>query len=479
MTTSLTEKNRPFDRACTFVAARSGSVSILFGLMAMVMFLVIGGAIDMARWLHARTETIAAVDAAVLAAGRNLQVNGLDGDAAMALAQNYYEANVSNRAPVSEDSITFKVVEEGTAVTADGTAFLETTFLKLAGINELPLLKLSGSEYSKAVLSVNGNAEFSLEVSLMLDLTGSMCNSGTNGCSSGEKLDAMKEAAKDLINIVVWDDQGAYSSRVALVPFSASVNIGTLDASILKDGASSKKMTNNNGYSFWWKKSPSCAAERVGTNAYTDVGPAGSDRLTPVYSSNGVCQPDAQNAVVPLSSDKSLLNAKIDAFQATGSTAGHLGTAWSWYTLSPNWSGVLPASGKPQPYSMLSQLSSKGRPLLQKIAVLMTDGEYNTQYCETGQRDRNGSGGNGTKGNCDAPNGTSANQARALCAAMKAKGITVYTVGFQLQAGGEAEQTLSQCATSEDHVFLAQNSTELKQSFRNIALKISDLHLSK
>ncbi|MBU1212540.1 MAG: Tad domain-containing protein [Alphaproteobacteria bacterium] len=462
-----------------FADRREGSVTILFGLMGLIMLLVIGASVDMARWLHARTETVSAVDSAVLAGARNLQVNGLDAAVAVALAQSYYEANVLDRPALSKDTITFKVEDDGTSITAEGTALLDTTFLKLAGINTLPLLKLAGSEYSKAVLSVNGNAEFSLEVSLMLDITGSMCNSGSSSCTSGEKITAMKDAAKDLINVVVWDSQGSYSSRVALVPFSAAVNFGTLDPSIVHPGPAGKKLDNALGSSVWWTRASACAAERFGPNAYSDAAPTDTDRLTAVYTSNGLCQPDSQNAVVPLTSDKSLLNSKIDGLQAAGATGGHLGTAWAWYMLSPEWGNILPVASSPQPYSLLSQVSSSGRPLLQKIAVLMTDGEYNMQYCDTGVRDKNANGNYFSKGNCESANGSSASQARAMCASMKAKGITIYSVGFQLAAGGGSEATLTQCATSQDHVFLANNAAELKQSFRNIAMKISDLRLSK
>lgn len=62
---------------------------------------------------------------------------------------------------------------------------------------------------------------------------------------------------------------------------------------------------------------------------------------------------------------------------------------------------------------------------------------------------------------------------------MKAKGMTVFTVGLQLETGSASESTLNSCATSKDHDFLARNASELKQSFRNIALKISDLQFSK
>lgn len=470
-------KNGAPKRSGSFSHSRNGSVTILFGLMGLILFFVIGVSIDMARWLHARTETVSAVDAAVLAGARNLQVNGLDASQAIAIAKSYYDANIGDRVPLSIDTIRFKVVDDGTAVTAEGTANLETTFMKLAGINELPLLKLSGSEFSKAVLQVNGNAEASIEVSLMLDVTGSMCDSGIYSCSSAEKLDAMKEAAKDLINVVVWDNQGSHTSRVALVPFSSAVNIGTLDQSIVKSGPNSQKLKNAFGINSWWNRAAVCVSERAGSNAYTDAAPVNDDRLSPVYTPDGACQPD--NAIVPLTSNKAVLNATIDGFQARGSTAGHLGTAWAYYTLSPNWGSMMPATSKPESYSGLTQLNSKGRPMLQKIAVLMTDGEFNTQYCTEGIKDKNANGNGFDKGDCTSANGNSAQQARSICASMKAQGITVYSVGFQLASGGEAEQTLNICATSEGHVYTAQNGTELRQSFRDIALKISALHLSK
>ena len=37
-----------------FAANRSGGVAVVFGLMAIVLFLAMGGAIDYSRWLDAR-----------------------------------------------------------------------------------------------------------------------------------------------------------------------------------------------------------------------------------------------------------------------------------------------------------------------------------------------------------------------------------------------------------------------------------------
>ena len=57
---------------------------------------------------------------------------------------------------------------------------------------------------------------------------------------------------------------------------------------------------------------------------------------------------------------------------------------------------------------------------------------------------------------------------------MKDKGIEVYTVGFQLD-NDKAKTMLSKCATSTDHNYSADNGDQLKQAFRDIALKIAFL----
>ena len=78
-----------------------------------------------------------------------------------------------------------------------------------------------------------------------------------------------------------------------------------------------------------------------------------------------------------------------------------------------------------------------------------------------------------------AANGCSTTQARALCTNMKAKGITVYTVGFQLGGNQTAIDTLNQCATDPTKFYNAADGEQLKQAFRDIALHLSSLYLSK
>jgi hypothetical protein len=133
---------------------------------------------------------------------------------------------------------------------------------------------------------------------------------------------------------------------------------------------------------------------------------------------------------------------------------------------------------------MLPQTGEKGQPLLKKVAVLMTDGEYNYQYCNSTTPSTAGAmipdyatGSSGA--NCNSPNGSSTTQSRAMCAAMKAAGITVYTVGFGLGSSGSSVDTLRGCA-SEPHMFYnTTTGDELRNAFRHIATSIAAPILSR
>lgn len=440
--------------------------------MMVVLLLAIGAAIDMGRWLHAQDQTAAAIDAALLAGGRALQTNNKDASAAIAAANQYYALNVKSRLPLKQDSVVFDVTDNGKAITAEGIGYIETPFLGFANIKQLPI-----RNSSKAVLAVGGSGGENLEISMMLDVTGSM---------AGDKLQDLKDAAKDLIDIVVWEDQSEFTSKVALVPFSEDIRLPTDSARNLARGSGLPSVKTIRSGSGWWQSSTDyylsdCVVERTVSQKYTDAGPASNQYVMAHYTQNytttyssggywwgggsstreGVCSIPEDSAIAPLSNNRESLKEKVDDLSASGGTAGHLGTAWAWYTLSPNWGSLWSAESQPQPY---------GSENLHKIAILMTDGEYNTQYDSDGV----------SSSESQAANGSSTSQARALCTAMKASGITVYTVGFALgSTRSESYQTLYQCASDPAKFYSATNGEQLKQAFRDIALKLSSLYLSK
>ena len=212
-----------------------------------------------------------------------------------------------------------------------------------------------------------------------------------------------------------------------------------------------------------------CVSERPGTAAYTDAAPStASTRVGRNYP--GSSNPCLSSGITALSSNKSTLKNAIDAYVVQGSTAGQIGMAWGWYMVSPNFNSVT-GSGAAN-YNTADTL---------KAVVIMTDGEFNTPYCNgVIARDAgSGSGNNSEKIDCAATNGNAFTQGRALCDGMKAQGIVVYTVGLQIAAGGNAEDLLRYCATSASGFFTPGTGADLSEAFAAIGRDITQLRISR
>ncbi len=515
---------------CRLRRHESGSTTILFGLAALTLVGAVGGAIDYNRYAAARRATQAAVDAAVLAGARTLLMNPDDSTAAINAATNYYNGNVAGRVQLASDTISFKVVENKTAVTAEGGAKLATTFLQVLGIPQLTVMSQAAAGFPKAKISGGGGSD--IEVAVMLDLTGSMCDDGVGPCTSGTKLTAMKDAAKELVDIVVRDEQTPKTSKVALVPFSTRIRVaqngagGNLMTQLtgMPDTWSGWRMicTQSNGgsggsegngdweclneesqYQTDWKIMP-CVTDRYYNSSssydYTDDKPGsgewlnahggdrspeswdssetaqtsytGATQADPSYNWNydptGYCHDVSEdNLIVPLTSDKTSLKSAIDNLEAYGSTSGTLGTAFAWYMLSPKWTSIWTGPSAPGGYNLLTTQGSNGAPQLRKVAVLMSDGVYNTVrgWKEQDQQEMS-------------------NHAKQLCTNMKAAGIEIYTIGFALDQLTPSEKTIAEdtllsCGSSVEHFYNTLTANELTAAFQDIGIKLTSIALSK
>jgi Putative Flp pilus-assembly TadE/G-like/von Willebrand factor type A domain len=462
-----------------FSRDENGAVAMVFGLMAIPCVMLVGFSVDFGRVIAVKTQTQGMLDNAALASAKALQVASSDFVGAITpVATNYWNEHVKQIGHVVPGSSKFHaptVNASGTEITLKAEHWVKTPFLSSADIlghkdaaapaggyvaagAAAPAIPAScnGSYWQcqyvsaqvKVLLQAGGNnKDTNVEMALMLDITGSM---------SGQKILDLKLAAKDLVDIIVWNDQSVVKSRVAIAPFSQKVNVGSYAAAVT--GMAATKSGD---------KLITCVTERIGAKAYSDDAPSAANGWIGVfaqsssssgrssssnYNSSGNCgssDPSSNETIVPLTSSKSVLHARIDALTDGGYTAGQIGTAWSWYMLSPKWNSIWPTASQPEPYANIAT----GK--LKKIAVLMTDGEYNTQYSTV----------------------SSQNQAAALCTAMKAAGIEVYTIGFQ--APYAAQQMLTTCATNPAHYYETETGDALRMAFRDIALKVSSIRISK
>ena len=495
-----------------FCRNRRGNIGLAFALMIVPVMALTGGALDFNNAHGTKSRMQGALDAATLAGGRELQLSG-DADLAWAAAQNYFDAAVSvlpDASFTSSDNKPHLTVSQGEAidlvnrtVNLKAAAVFKPAVLPIIGISEIEIDVQNAGVLKQGTPGNNGYQN--LELALMLDVTGSM---------GGSKITALKTSAKDLIQIVLDDGvQDEYTSKVALAPFAASVNVGsgstyinvvtgyTAVSSLMpgldglpaelavpefaamtprfnsvalgfssalvhkahhySNGSNQKKCNKWKKKGKWhkWNKHckpvgpaapvTNCVSERTGTNAYTDVAPDfnQSNTLFPNVTSSSNC-PSSSATIVPLTNDQDALNDAIDDLPASGMTAGHLGVAWAWYMVSPKWASLFPVESEPAEYEGDTK----------KVVVLMSDGQFNKRY-----------GGPG-----------SATQARNLCDNMKAEGIEIFTVGFQL-TDPTAQETMEYCATAplEVHRFFADSTDELQQSYRQIGFGLKDLKLSE
>ena len=352
--------------ASSFQKDEKGSIAILFALTTLVVMSMVGGAIDYGRAVTAREQMQQAVDASVLATARVWQT---ETNWSLATSKGTMTYDVNKPWNMSSDVATITKDDATNTINMRVSGHVKTPFLSLVLANGYEI-----SAESQAKLQIGGNAEQNLEVSLMLDVTGSMDNG---------KIDDLKVAAKDLSTsscgtIRAPSSRGWPWRRSPKPSASPSALINTLRGANLSNGSSStyghKKLnfTNASGNGETFEVSTVCVTERTGADAYTDVGP-GTAKVGRLYADSAACSMGSDNEIIPLSNDRTMLKNKIQGLDLAGSTAGQIGTAWAWYLLSPNWATLWAADRRPVAYNT---------PKTNKIAVLMTDGEYNTGYCK-------------------------------------------------------------------------------------------------
>ncbi|MCW5744626.1 MAG: hypothetical protein KIT36_00315 [Alphaproteobacteria bacterium] len=410
-----------------------------FTLVALAIPAIVGGlamAIDTGIWYMEKRKTQQMADGASLGALRAMKA-GSSLSAAQAVALNDAKRN----GYVDEAGSTFTLHSPPTSGPYAG----QSNAVEVTVTRQLPLffskyLLSSASNVSARSVAYSGTTlGKNLEVAMMLDVSTSM--NGSTEVYGVTKLDAMKSAAKSLIDTVVQSQQSPFTSRVALVPYSSAVNVGTTYYTAVTGATPQSNWTS--------------VVERSGTYAFTDEPPGTgkwlkefrlkkTSALGPYASwvqSVNYNVPATVSAMRPLSTDKVTLKSTIDNFTATGTTAGHIGTAWAWYLVSPNWSSVLTGTTTPNAYD-----ASK----TYKAVVLLSDFDMNTYYQST--------------------NGSSAVQTQTLCTNMKNAGVTVYTVGYGVDSSNATAVSLWQnCASDSTKVYSVTSTAELVTAFQSIA----------
>lgn len=415
-------------KAKNFGTNEDGAIAPIFGIAATAVVMIVGMAVDIGRAVHSNQRLGYAMDAAALAAAKGIKLEGLTDDQAINLAQTVFSENMAqtsgNWTQINSLSVALDRAKGSAEINVD--ASVPMAFAGVMGFRKIDL--------PKSAVAIFDSKD--IEVSLQLDTTGSMSSASGSG---NTKIQDLRIATADLIDTLMPSTPVAGRSlRIGIAPFSSGVNAGSYLRAV--DG-------NRNSMT-------SCVYERE-TPSYqiTDAAPTALGALKIKADLSPGAQDCPAASVLPLTDNKDMLKAKAASLAATGSTAGHLGTAWAWYLLSPVWNTV---------WNLPSPVAGYNDGKTMKFAILMTDGEYNTI------------GGFQSGGNVV----NSSDMAVATCNEMKTQGVVVYTVGFKL-TDPRAVATLEACASGPNQSIRAEDGNELRTAFNQIALQIMSLRLSK
>lgn len=350
-----------------FARNEEGSM-LVFGMSLLIVMLMLGGmAVDLMRYEQRRTLLQQTTDRAVLAAA--------------SLTQTQTPTNVVNDYFAKADlddflkSVTVTQGANYRIVQADAEAELQPFFMQMMGIDELSVLSASTAEQRIS----------KVEIAMVLDVSGSMLTTTTNGLS---RIANLKTAANSFVNKVKNGDTRNLVS-ISLVPFNGQINLGeTLRSKF--NATNPHGVANVNCIDL-----PPAAFDDVtlsrtlpmGMTAHTDnwSGTTWSTSYVAIqgmYTSGGNylnnwCPPSAGNVVSLYNDSEATLTTKINALSAIGATSINAGMRWGLAFLDPAQrpliseligSSDVPATFAGRPYDWDDEESMK-------VIVLMSDGE--------------------------------------------------------------------------------------------------------
>lgn len=452
-----------------FGGDRRGNFGMMLAVTAPLLALAAGYGLNIAQISMTRSNLLAALDSAITSTARDLTTGAIAEDDAQETLEAFLLVN-GTRGFADADRISldsFAIDKSARTVSATASVVIDVAFPLFGMSNRQRITTDSAALYS----------DRRIEVAMMLDVTGSM---------RGTKLSDLQAAATNAVNLLL-DGQSQTNPRVrvAIVPYAEAVNAGSLAASTVfveRRGGSDlpPPIGAPEGVS---TRPDNCATERKlpdGSADFSDDNPFAErldndDRpyLAKVNRDNriGSC-PAAE--LVPLTANKRKLLASIEDFRANGYTAGGIAAQWGYYMLSPNWRRAISSArlgDGPANYDARR---------VAKVAILMTDGQFNTAFA----------GVPGSEQPQYEQTTRSRDYAESVCTRMKQSGISVFTIGFDLNNPGmraqernDAKAVLRDCASPDAgsirHYFEASTGEELDAAFREIIANTERLALTK
>jgi len=481
-----------------------GQVMVITALSIIPILTIAGLAIDFQLTTTTKARIQHSLDAALIAGSRAKQA-GKSNAEIQTIVGNYMNAMLAssqNDQNTSCDPIQIVFVEGKEDINGSIHCTQSTTISSAIGRDSLTFSVSSASTYGIG----------KLDVAFVFDVSGSM---------GGSKMESLKDAAQEAVDTLIPEDAdpGDTDVRISMVSYDDMVKAGDYFEDVtglpeertyvynytetIEVRTTCKKWKKNkpktDKYCKKWNYEDveqdaqktytvdsDCVYARHGNHAFTEATPGDSvtheilaeDGSTQTVTDTGWLTPGGAyydksrgywrtyglwcNDIAPLAltNDPEDLEDYIDDLDDYNGTAGHMGIAWGWYLLSPEWTSIWPADSEPLAYD---------EPDSAKALIMMTDGSFNSWF--------DGVGSSEDFGYLEDPDqGSSFEQAADLCDSVKATGIVIYTVAFQ--APSSAQTALDNCSSGPEYSFDPQNDQELEQAYKAIATSIADLRIT-
>ena len=453
-----------------FLRDGTGNIAMMAGFILPVLVLAAGFAVNVGQISITRTNLLAALDAAVTSTARDLTTGVISEEDAPKVVEAFLITN-GLRAFAEEGKLTLdSIVIDRLAgtVSARASVELDVAFGLFGAANRQKISAESAALYS----------DKRIEVAMMLDVTDSM---------SGSKIRDLKNAAIAAVEALTRNQNATNPRiRIALVPYSNGVNVGTLAKDVVfvekaggwdlppPIGASAVEIAANTGV-----RTNNCATERKDENFMPDYSDDAPDSVRkwpydPKKEKEYYAKVNrddrlstcAKAVMTPLTADTVALKKQIDDFSVAGYTGGGTGVQWTYYMLSPKWRATIQRAG------LGDGPADHDSKEVAKVAILMTDGEFNTVHADV-------VGDNWTVRR-QGPKARA--NAEAICGRMKADGIEIFTIGFKLP-NAAARNVMKNCASPDSgtlqHYYETSSGAELNEAFMTIARNIEALVLTQ
>ncbi|MGA0531924.1 pilus assembly protein TadG-related protein [Hansschlegelia sp. KR7-227] len=435
-----------------FLNDASGNVAMILALLCVPLMLCAGGGVDLVLQERDRVRLQDALDAGLVAAAALAQPLGAE-----QTIRNYLNAG---RLGDYALSISEKRTAISRTVTATATQRRPTSFLKLARIDELPIVASGSAEESYK----------NVELSLVLDLSGSM--------RLNSRITAMRPAAKSFIATLLAGTAKDYTT-ISLVPYAGQVNVGF---------AAFDSFAGSTTYRKHDKSSCFGIVEKTYTPAIPDFTKA---EHVPVFSTFLVGKnegfdpwncPTEETSITYFSNDAKLLQDKIDAYHMFDGTATQIAMRWGLHLLDPAVKPLMNSAAAQGVKLIPAGFSDRPAPFHDgktlKVIVLMTDGEVVAQQRPTSGLPVNPQPTKSGTTKQVLSQSDALNAMVGACADAKLKGVVVYTIGFDTNGESAAfRQKLKACASSPEKFYEAKTS-DINAIFQDVARSIYPLRLT-